>query len=67
VVVSVKVQILPLLTEVGCLVGSLLCAVLGLVDGLVVEIITCLLPQIIGCVEIMKILNVSAIISLLGL
>jgi len=67
VVVSVKAQIIPLLTEVGCLVGSLLCAVLGLVNGLVFEIILCLLPQITGCLSIIKILDIKIIIAVLGL
>jgi len=65
--VSVKVQLCPLLAEIGCLVGSLLCAVLGLVSGLVVEIIACLLPQITGCLSIIKLLDIKIIISVLGL
>jgi hypothetical protein len=64
---SVKVQILPLLSEVGCLVGSLLCAVLGLVNSLVSEIIVCLLPRMTGCLSVIKLLDVKIIIAVLGL
>ena len=65
--ISIKVQVIALLAEVGCLVGSLLCAVLELVTGLVVEIIACLLPQIAGCLDIIAILDIKVIIKVLGL
>ncbi|KAF9653538.1 hypothetical protein BDM02DRAFT_3125522 [Thelephora ganbajun] len=67
VAVSVKAQIIPILVEVGCLVGSLLCAVLGLANGLIFDIIKCLLPQIVGCLEVIKMLDIRIIIAVLRL
>jgi len=65
--VSVKAELCPLLSDVGCLLGSLLCDVLGLVSSLVSQIILCLLPQITGCYSILKLLDIKIIISVLGL
>ena len=64
--VYVEAQIVPILAEVGCPVGSLLCAVFGLVSGLVFEIIACLLPQITGCTDAFKTLDITIIINFLG-
>ena len=63
VVASVQVQLIVLLADVGCLVGSLLCDVLGLVEGLASEIIKCILPQIIGCSGVIKLLNIQILIT----
>ena len=64
---SLKVEICGLLSEVGCLVGSLLCTVLGLVNGLVFEIIGCLLPQITGCLSVIAVLKINIIGVVLGI
>jgi len=65
--ISIRVQVIACLAEIGCLVGELLCAVLDLVVGLVVEIIACLLPQIAGCINVIAILDIKVIIKVLGL
>ena len=64
--VSIKAEVIALLADVGCLVGSLLCDIFSLVNSLVIEIIACLLPQIGGCFDVTKILDIK-LISFLGI
>jgi hypothetical protein len=65
--VSVKAQIIPILAEVGCLIDYLFCTVLGLISSLIFAIIACLLPQITGCIDVFKILDITIIVDFLGL
>ena len=64
--VSTKAEIIALLADVGCLVGSLLRDIFGLANSLVIEIVACLLPQISGCFDVIKMLDIK-LISFLGI